>query len=125
VKVSLPAHKRVLKQGYRPTDKEWQLYGDVALYVLYYRYEGHFYKVVTDDEVSRTEMPFYPRFLTDWRQLFANTPLVQQQQFIAEHMFALLFQIRRAFHFIFRAILGTSSAASVIENGGMGIYFQP
>ena len=36
-----------IEQGYRPTDKEWQLYGDVALYVLYYRYEGHFYKVVT------------------------------------------------------------------------------
>lgn len=104
-----------IEQGYRPTDKEWQLYGDVALYVLYYRYEGHFYKVVTDDEISRTEMPFYPRFLTDWRQLFANTPLVQQQQFIAEHMFALLFQIRRAFHFIFRAILGTSSAASSLR----------
>ena len=111
-----------IEQGYRPTDKEWQLYGDVALYVLYYRYEGHFYKVVTDDEISRTEMPFYPRFLTDWRQLFANTPLVQQQQFIAEHMFALLFQIRgvslylsRYFRDIFRRL--------VIENGGMGIYF--
>jgi hypothetical protein len=104
-----------IEQGYRPTDKEWQLYGDVALYVLYYRYEGCFYKVVTDEEMSRTEMPFYPRFFSDWQQLFTNTPLVQQQQFIAEHMFALFFQIRRAFHFIFRAILGTSSAASVLR----------
>ncbi len=104
-----------LQQGYAPSEKEWQLYGDLALYSLYYRYEGSFYQVVTDDKLSHITMPFYPRFFKDWQSFFANTPLAQQQQFIAEHMFALFFQIRRAFHFIFRAILGTSAAASALR----------
>lgn len=104
-----------LQQGYSPTEHEWQLYGDLALYTLYYRYEGAFFQVVTDEQASHVLMPFYAQFVRDWRNLFTDTPLAQQQQFIAEHMFALFFQIRRAFHFIFRAILGTSAAASTLR----------
>jgi len=104
-----------LAANYQPTEHEWQIYGELALYALYYRYESAFYQVVTEDHLSRVVMPFFGRFSKEWQAIFAHTPLVQQHQYQLEHMFALFFQIRRAFHFIFRAILGTSQAAAQLR----------
>jgi transcriptional regulator with AAA-type ATPase domain len=101
-----------LQTDYTPNNQEWEVYGELALYALYYRYESAFYQVVTEEHLSRVVMPFFGRFSKDWQAIFGGTPLAEQHQYQLEHMFALFFQIRRAFHFIFRAILGTSQAAS-------------
>ena len=104
-----------LKQRYQPTDEEWQIYGELALYALYYRYESAFIQAVTSEHLSKVIMPFYKRFVVDWQSIFADTPLAALPQYQLDHMFALFFQIRRAFHFIFRAILGTSRAAAALR----------
>ena len=104
-----------LNTGYSPNTKEWDIYGELALYALYYRYESLFYQVVIQTNISRIDTPFFARFSKEWQHIFGNTPLSQQQQYQCTHMFALFFQIRRAFHFIFRAILGTSRAAAALR----------
>lgn len=104
-----------LQQGYQATEAEWQIYGELALYAFYYRYENAFFQVITTEQVSKVVMPFYKRFVADWQSIFANTPLVKLAQYQCEHMFALFFQTRRAFHYIFRAILGTSHAATALR----------
>ncbi|PTQ86706.1 sigma-54-dependent transcriptional regulator [Agitococcus lubricus] len=104
-----------LKKGYQPQETEWQLYGELALYTLYYRYESEFYKILTSDHLSRVVMPFYRHFAEHWHSLIGKSPLSQAEHWSAAHMFALFFQIRRAFHFIFRAILGTSQPAAQLR----------
>ncbi|MBK7299098.1 MAG: hypothetical protein IPI79_00985 [Moraxellaceae bacterium] len=41
--------QQCLQTGYTPNTQEWEIYGELALYALYYRYESAFYQVVTED----------------------------------------------------------------------------
>ncbi len=91
---------------------ERELFEGLALYQLYYRVEREFFLLISEGGRERQHMPFYPRFAYEVRHLLAGTGLETQAHTQPAHLFALFFQLRRAFHFIFRAILGTSSAAS-------------
>lgn len=97
-----------LQAGRTLDEAGWRHYADLAMYVLYYRVESHFYPILIQPELSATRMPFYPRFLQDWQTLIGGTPLAAQRQYAPEHLFALYFQIRRAFHLTYRAISGTT-----------------
>ncbi|MDO8329541.1 MAG: sigma-54 factor interaction domain-containing protein [Fluviicoccus sp.] len=96
-------------------DASWKLYGDVAMYVLYYRVENAFFQILSTPDANPVRMPFWPGFLRDWRQLIGPTPLADDPQFSPEHLFALCFQIRRAFHFTYRAIFGTTQLSAQLR----------
>jgi transcriptional regulator with AAA-type ATPase domain len=102
-----------LARGNAYTDRERDLIRGVALYVLYYRYDAELYEWITSDSPAET-VTFYDAFQNDFGDLFrfigppiwASTPA---------DLFALFFQTRRAFHFVFHQILGTSLAAAKLR----------
>jgi transcriptional regulator with AAA-type ATPase domain len=90
--------------------EEVALYEALVAYHLYARHEDDFYQLVTGATASTARVAFYAKFLRDFERLLApargGAPLDD-----APHVFACFFQVRRAFHHIFRTILGGSLPA--------------
>jgi transcriptional regulator with AAA-type ATPase domain len=99
-----------LARGDAYTDAERDLIRGVALYVLYYRHDAELYQSITSDSSAKS-VTFYDAFHKDFGELFQ---FVQPPAWGATSadLFALFFQTRRAFHFVFHQILGTSLAAA-------------
>jgi Sigma-54 interaction domain len=93
--------------GKRTSREEMGLYRDLVSYVLYGRYQERFHTLIVDPKAGerRAAFNFYRDFAEDlaW---FTDDPLD------AAHLFACFFQIRRAFHFTFRSIVGGSLPAA-------------
>jgi hypothetical protein len=93
--------------GKRASREELGLYRDLVSYVLYGRYQERFFSLIVDPKAGerRAAFNFYRDFAEDlaW---FTDEPLD------AAHLFACFFQIRRAFHFTFRSIVGGSLPAA-------------
>jgi DNA-binding NtrC family response regulator len=106
----MAAIQLALRRGATPDPRESELIQGVALYVLYYRYDAPFYSLITAEPPAE-HVAFYEAFARDYGELFAN---IEAPPWASEpgRLFALFFQIRRAFHFVFHQILGTSAAAS-------------
>jgi DNA-binding NtrC family response regulator len=90
-----------LVAGARPTAEDLRLYEDVAVYRLFTRYENDFYGLI-DARPGSATVGFYGRFRQDVERLLRIPG-------DAAHLFAAFFQIRRAFHYIFRNIVGNSA----------------
>jgi DNA-binding NtrC family response regulator len=90
-----------LAKGVRPTSEEAGLYEDLVLFLLFARYEDEFYALIRS---AASPVAFYRTFARDLQQLLPHGPHE------GPHLFAGFFQIRRAFHYIFRNILGASAA---------------
>jgi transcriptional regulator with AAA-type ATPase domain len=91
----------------RATTGELELYQDLVAYVLYYRYQERLYDaIVGEGGRRRPDFSFYQDFAADCERFFAGGR--PRPRFNPPHLFACCFQIRRAFHFIFRSILGGS-----------------
>ena len=99
-----------LDAGAKPTERERDLVRGVAQYVLYYRYDAHFYEAITTDPTP-ARMPYYDDFVADFKTVFRSIGPPTWASRPAD-LFALFFQTRRAFHFVFHQILGTSDAAA-------------
>lgn len=99
-----------LRRGNQPDLRETGLIQGVALYVLYYRYDAAFFALVTADALPE-RATFYESFERDHATLFSDIEAPAWARDPAR-LFALFFQTRRAFHFVFHQILGTSRAAS-------------
>lgn len=107
-----------LRAGTSPTATELAAYEDLALYVLFYRYEKAFYDhIVSAIEPGReaAPLPSYQDFAADAAHLLELPHARQHDDLDPAHLFALFFQLRRAFHFIFRHILGGSMAAARVR----------
>ena len=107
--------RRRLAGARRVGKEEAQLYEDLVHYVLYFRYEDLFFQEIVAPPLARGEtrrMGFFRRFRDDLEHAFdlpdAGLPAAEDPA----HLFALFFQVRRAFHHIFRYILGGSMAAA-------------
>ena len=86
---------------------ELAVYQDVVIYVLYQRYEPSLREAVVKQRPGR-RVTSYRKFRADFERFLA-LPSVDPSSFIApDHMFACLFQIRRAFHQVFNHIVGGS-----------------
>ncbi|MGB8332180.1 MAG: sigma 54-interacting transcriptional regulator [Polyangiales bacterium] len=112
--VQMKSAQRRLSRGERISEQERELIRGVALYVLFYRYEQAFYLEIIAAEASPT-IDFYQSFCDDFIELFervgppswGSTPAL---------LFAIFFQSRRAFHFVYHQILGTSHAAAALRS---------
>jgi DNA-binding NtrC family response regulator len=92
-----------LAGGAAPSDADRLLYEDVVLYFLYSRYETDFLELIlhpTPADGGR-RVAFYEKFEADCRHFFRS-------RHDPAHLFACLFQVRRAFHHIFWNIIGGS-----------------
>jgi sigma-54 interacting transcriptional regulator len=100
-----------LVAGARPTEKEWQLYEDVVLYALYSRHENALYDLIeAGGAAGRIE--FYRDFRRDLEHFLTVRGARPAPPPEPAHLFACLFQVRRAFHHIFRFIIGASMPAA-------------
>lgn len=100
----------LLAGGAKPNERERELIRGVALYVLYYRYDEQLYDWITSGPTPES-VGFYDDFREDFRALFAHVdPPTWASR--PSDLFAIFFQSRRAFHFVFHQILGTSGAAA-------------
>jgi DNA-binding NtrC family response regulator len=91
-----------LAAGSAPGEADRALYEDVVLYLLYARYEDDFLGLALKGGGSAVS--FWERFRTDCADLLEGAD--------ASHLFACLFQVRRAFHHTFWHIIGGSMAAA-------------
>lgn len=82
----------------RPSRDDLQLYDDVVIYFLYERYREAILGLIERGEAA-TRVDFYPRFRAD-----VSTYLGDRSD--AAHLFACFFQVRRAFHHVYRNIVG-------------------
>ena len=105
-----------LAQGGQAGDNAFSLYEDAVFYLLFYRYESAFYGVIMRTlEAKTVTCRFYTDFLHDWTSYFHLPGLNLPPRHEAAHMFACFYQVRRAFHHIFRYIIGGSMAAAQLR----------
>ena len=100
-----------LKKGAAATRQEIQLYEDTVLFLLFYNYAQRFKNSIIDPKKGRT-YDFYEEFREYWSFFFDISGYDLPQKEEAAHIFACSFQVRRAFYYIFRAIIGRSSVAA-------------
>jgi DNA-binding NtrC family response regulator len=102
-----------LRGGIRPAADDLGLYEDVVLYLLFYRYFDDLFAPIREPAARLRRLDFFDRFTAD----FAHYLAMPRGAFAAAleavpHLFACLFQVRRAFHFIHRNIAGVSMPAA-------------
>lgn len=93
-----------------PSPRELTLYQDAALLLLYRRHVDGFTELIRAEEEGRSSSVrgFYSRFRNEWTY-FLEVPGVDiPGRFEPAHVFACLYQIQRAYHHIFRFIIGQS-----------------
>ena len=88
------------------------LYRDLVMYLLYGRYQARFFAAIRDQKAGerRAAFGFYREFLDDFERLMP--PGARDAELDPAHLFACFFQIRRAFHFTYRSIVGGSMPAA-------------
>jgi len=87
---------------------ELLLYEDLCLYALFARYELSLYELAVDESGETRKVGFYPAFKRDFERLLVEPELPLPSGLTAASALAFFFQIRRAFHYIFRYLLGIS-----------------
>jgi transcriptional regulator with AAA-type ATPase domain len=100
-----------LARGTKPKPEERQLYEDVVLYLLYNRVLTDLSRLAVEPARATSRVHAYARFAHDlghYLEVVPPAPTADE----AAHLFALFFQIRRAFHFTFTNILGGSLPAA-------------
>ncbi len=94
-----------------PSRDDLQLYEDLVLFVLYYRFRDAFGEVIESASSGPTAPSLaacYARFVKAARHFLLPPHFAMSNSSEVAHLFALFFQVKRAFHFIFRNIIGIS-----------------
>src|SRR6266446_3687612 len=100
-----------LAAGAEPAESDRVLYEDVVLYLLYTRYEDDLLDLVVkaaDASDGGRRVPFYEKFRADCQHFLDLSGAALPRHHEPAHLFACLFQVRRAFHHIFWHIIGGS-----------------
>ncbi|MEM6798890.1 MAG: sigma 54-interacting transcriptional regulator [Planctomycetota bacterium] len=103
--------RRALLAGALPTEAEMGHYEDVVSYVLYYRTLANVTPAGLAGHKSAVAAQ-WKKFLEGYRHFFDACPAAPLACQTPEHLFACLFQLRRAFRQIFDCILGDSLPAA-------------
>jgi transcriptional regulator with AAA-type ATPase domain len=101
------------ERGAAYSEQDRDLIRGAALYVLYYRHDAELYESIVAESAAET-VDFYDAFQRDFRELFRHVGPPRWAGDPAD-LFALFFQTRRAFHFVFHQILGNSIAAAKLR----------
>jgi len=104
-----------LATGVAATEPDLVLYEDAALFLLYNRYQNHFYEFIVrvlEQKRRRGQCGFYTEFLREWEHFFNLPAVTLPMPHEAPHLFACFFQLRRAFHHIIESIIGSAMAAA-------------
>jgi transcriptional regulator with AAA-type ATPase domain len=91
----------------RPSADDLGLYDDVVIYFLYERYREAILGLFESGEAA-TRVDFYPRFRADVAAYLGDRT-------DAAHLFACFYQVRRAFHQVFRNIVGRTRPVAALR----------
>lgn len=94
------------------SNRDRRTYRDLVLYALFSRYEDEFFALCRSEARKPSRVGFYPRFEADYEHLIATSDVTWEEESAPEVAFAWLFQLRRAFHFVFRYLLGSSRVSA-------------
>ncbi len=89
------------------------LYMDAVFFLIYHQLDGALDKLITQahaEGIGRRRVSVYSDFLERYGHWFGS-----EQPMDPAHLFACFFQIRRAFHHIFRFFVGRSTAATQLR----------
>ena len=102
-----------LTAGVKASPQELDLYEDMVLLLLFHRYIPQFDGTLppTDQGLKRQRLDFYKDFAKDLGHYLAMPRIKPSERHEPAHLFACFFQVRRAFHHIFRYIIGASQPA--------------
>ncbi len=98
-----------LEAGGAPKGKDRLSYRYLVLYLLYRRHRGDFDSLI-DAHGSRAVSNLWDKFLPGYEEYFPELGSEPWTPLSAEHVFALFFQIRRAFRHIFDCLVGSSES---------------
>lgn len=102
--------------GGRVAAEDARLFANIVLYELYLRLSRKFDEVIrsalSGTGAAGRRLGFYAEFERECRRLLDRPGMVALQESTPEHLFACLFQIRRAFHHIYRSLVGGSPASA-------------
>jgi hypothetical protein len=115
LKTVVPSLRERLASGVRAGQEDLILYEDAALYFLYESYRDRLQGAIVDaleKKPGRGPFSFYREFQEDWQHYIDIPAVALPMRAKAPHLFACLFQVRRAFHHIFSYIIGGSMAAA-------------
>jgi DNA-binding NtrC family response regulator len=104
-----------LLAGTAASDAERAAYHGLVRYLLFQRYEDAWYAQIEAAEASESgtgRVAAYARFVHDLDHFLSVAGATEPAERDAAHLFALGFQVRRAFHHIFRQIFGGSMPAA-------------
>jgi sigma-54 interacting transcriptional regulator len=108
-----------LMAGCEADDMQLALYETVVLYLVYSRYRASFTGLIRDwEESARTvdqRVGFYAEFLNDLQYYLAVPGRELTALSESAHVFAGLFQVRRAFHHTFEYIIGGSLSTAKLR----------
>ena len=105
---ALQARKRLDAVRGELSEAELGLYEDLALYALFARYELTLYELTVDESPQHKKLGSYARFKQDFDELLVTPGLPLPSGLGAPAAIAFFFQIRRAFHYVFRYMFGSS-----------------
>jgi len=100
-----------LAAGARAAPDELGLYEDLVLYLLFNRYQEQFYRLMEERGAATRRVDAYEAFARDLDGFLAVPEGAFPTRREPAHLFACFFQVRRAFHHIFRNIRGGSMPA--------------
>jgi transcriptional regulator with AAA-type ATPase domain len=101
--------------GTSASEADLLLYEDLVLYVLYARYMSNIDGLITDSlrrAKPGTRIPFWPQFRQEFCHFLGLPGRALPSQYDPARVFAVFFQIERAFFHIFQYIVGSSMAAA-------------
>jgi len=107
--------RTLLRSGASVTSGDLELYETGVLFLLYRHYEESLHFAIVGELETKPNderFNFYSDFLREWQHYFHVPGIAAKLNSDPAHIFASFFQLRRAFHFIFRYIVGTSMAAA-------------
>ncbi len=112
-KVLLDGARSGLSSGLvKPDREDLEIYEGLALYVLFYKYESGFYDHMVSAPGKSVPLPSFSSFEREFNDYFGLEGYTFAPDVEPAHLFAIFFQLRRAFHFTFRHILGGSMASA-------------
>ena len=102
----LPAWRTALLEQSSPSREDLRLYRDVVYYTMYNRWEEGLLEELQDTKGSR-RVALWPEFEAE-HAFFLPPKLQLPNQAPAELVLAWFFQLRRAFHYVFHSLYGSS-----------------
>jgi hypothetical protein len=106
-----------LAENQRATPTELDAYQDLVFYILYQhtRDKLNDYLIAASAGAATRKIDFYREFLANLEYFFQIPGQRLSPRHDPAHLFASFFQIRRAFHYIFRHIVGGSMPAAQLR----------